>query len=219
MLIKQLDILTPQPGETYRFYSDILGLEMVSEDDHSMNFKAGESILKFSFSSFGNPYYHFAFNIPNNQIQQAVEWISKRTDIIPVEGQSIADFRNWNAEALYFMDPTGNILEFIARKDLNNHSGSPFSPYSILNISEAAVVTHDVRTLVSKMEKAYDILPFSKQPVKDDFAALGDDNGLLILSGNDRHWYPTHIPALPFPVQVSLMKDNELLTLDFNMHI
>ena len=37
----------------------------------------------------------------------------------------IADFIKWHAKSFYFKDPAGNILELIARFDLDDIAGEP----------------------------------------------------------------------------------------------
>jgi hypothetical protein len=65
--------------------------------------------------------YHFAFNIPENQIRSAKEWLMPRTVLLKDEqGNDYFQHSGWNSEAVYFKDPAGNILEFIARHDLSN---------------------------------------------------------------------------------------------------
>lgn len=50
------------------------------------------------------PRYHFAFNIPNNKLQRAIKWVHSRVSLIPIEDSDmVADFKNWNAQFIYFM--------------------------------------------------------------------------------------------------------------------
>ena len=39
----------------------------------------------------------------------------------------IANFVNWHAKSVYFFDPAGNIVELIARFDLDNKTSETFS--------------------------------------------------------------------------------------------
>ena len=77
----------------------------------------------------GNPFYHFAFNIPSNKFEEAFQWMQTRVDLLWLDDYKsyIADFTNWNAKSFYFTDPAGNILEFISRFDLDDIAAEPFS--------------------------------------------------------------------------------------------
>ena len=61
-----------------------------------------------------------AVNLPGFE---AFAWANKKVELIPITPTSnIADFKNWNAKAFYFYDNNQNIVEFIARFDLDNNS-------------------------------------------------------------------------------------------------
>jgi len=51
------------------------------------------------------------------------------------------------------LDSTGNVLEFIARFDLDNKSDKHFDASGILEISEIAFVTDDVKELANRLIK------------------------------------------------------------------
>ena len=50
-----------------------------------------------------------------------------------------SDFSAWNADALYFLDPAGNVVELIARHSLPNASDAPFGPDAFLEVSEVGM--------------------------------------------------------------------------------
>ncbi len=52
----------------------------------------------------------------------------------------IADFIDWHARSVYFFDPAGNIVELIARDDLNDVADGAFSSRQFRNISETGLV-------------------------------------------------------------------------------
>ena len=115
MLIKKLQLLTDNLEETGKFYGQILDLPVLHKSDCFITFLTGESELSFHLSTGERPKYHFAFNIPCNQIEQALAWMEGKATLLPIEGKGpIVDFSNWNAKAFYFLDNNENILEFIA---------------------------------------------------------------------------------------------------------
>lgn len=112
-----------------------------------------------------------------------------------MHGEAIADFPNWRAQAFYFHDPAGNILECIARFELPNATTEPFGAKQFLGLSEAGIVAANVPALAAELAARYGIPDFARGPKLPNFAALGTDEGLLILTEQGRGWLPTGRPA------------------------
>ncbi|NNE76501.1 MAG: VOC family protein, partial [Pricia sp.] len=166
----------------------------------------GTSILTIAFRPEATP-YHFAINIPANKIQEALEWTKARVAILKEGPEEIQDFRSWNAEAFYFYDVDKNIVELIARKNLNNASNEKFGPDQFLELSEIGLPTTDI-------EKEFDIL-HRLTGIKvydgtfDRFCAIGDENGLFICIDKDKKdWFPTNDKAFAsaFEIRFSVKK-------------
>ena len=198
MHIRELTIKTSNLQELYEFYAEVLSLEVEDEspNDGQLIINVGNSVLIFEESnSIRNPVYHFAFNIPSNKIEEAHEWLKDKVNLIWLSdyNSNIAEFKGWKARSLYFYDPAGNIVEFIARTDLNDHSSAPFSELQIRNISEVGIVFPSnsygdhVKDLLGKFGLSW----FGKQPPMEQFCAVGDDEGLFIVVPENRAWYPT----------------------------
>jgi catechol 2,3-dioxygenase-like lactoylglutathione lyase family enzyme len=215
MEILEVIIMSDNLKRTEDFYREKLGLIILKKGKNHISFKAGRSVLTFLKSKNLHPIYHFAFNIPCNQIHEAVTWASLKLDLLNTEdNQVIADFTNWNAQSFYFLDNNGNILEFIARRDLNNESHTSFYSSSIISISEFGLVTDNVADTAQKLRNNYGIPLFSKQPVLKNFAAVGDDNGLLILSTPGRKWHPTDIAVQGFYSKIKLHEGEKTLEIE-----
>lgn len=203
MNILELELLTDSITETESFYNDVIGLETISKSNSSVSFTAGSTKLTFRSSENLKPVYHFAFDIPNNKLQEAFAWIEKKTGILEVvPPEKIADFYNWNAKSFYFYDNNANILEFIARFSLDNTSEKPFDGSLVLSVSEIGFVSKNVSKLSDEMSNKYDLSIFPKQPKLDKFIVLGTDTGLFILVEENRDWYPTHQKAKSFWTKV-----------------
>lgn len=203
MNILELELLTDSITETESFYNDVIGLETISKTNSSVSFTAGSTKLTFRSSENLKPVYHFAFDIPNNKLQEAFAWIEKKTGILEVvPPEKIADFYNWNAKSFYFYDNNANILEFIARFSLDNTSEKLFDGSLVLSVSEIGFVTKNVSKLSDEMSNKYDLSIFPKQPKLDKFIVLGTDTGLFILVEENRDWYPTHQKAKSFWTKV-----------------
>lgn len=196
MKILELELPTNNLEQTERFYRDVLKLKAVDFKSNSVSFSLGHSVLRFIEDKDKNINYHFALNIPKNKTDEALIWISAKLDPIKnSEGNYRTDFNDWNAESVYFFDNNKNILEFIARHDLDNASDQPFNENSILSISEVGVVTDEPLVLAEKFVNEEGLFYFEKGPKREDFVVLGDDNGLIVISRLKRNWYPTDQPA------------------------
>lgn len=192
MDIIEIEIQTDDLVETETFYSDILGLQLASKGQNSISFLAGHSTLTFIKSNKLNPKYHFAFNIPHNKLDEAIIWATTKLNLIENEDNGIvADFDSWNAKAVYFYDNNKNILEFIARFDLQNSIDKPFDFSSIQSISEIGIVSDAPKRLADKLSSEYNLEFFTKGTQSEKFASLGNDNGLFIIVESGRKWFPT----------------------------
>ena len=211
MKIIELTLLTNDLSETKRFYGQTMGFKIVHETETDISFGVGTSKLIFQqVLETLKPKYHFAFNIPSNQLEEAIHWTLERTGLIETEGSPIADFDHWNAKAIYFYDYQLNVLEFIVRYDLNNPSNEVFSVDSILNINEIGIVTDHPLQLAHEIIEKTGTNYFSKGPRRADFVAIGEETGLLVISDPNRNWYPTQDSADKWKVSTKLkIADNE----------
>ncbi len=194
MKISELTLFTTKLEAQKQFYAQVLELPLLFSDEEKFTVKIGVSLLTFVKTITSNP-AHFAVNISSNKIQEALSWIQNRIQILLCEGENIADFSNWNAEALYFYDQDQNIVEFIARKDLEIINTYPFSSSDFLNISEIGIVSNNNKTIYDELQAIHPI------PIYDGnlerFCALGNTEGLFILVNNTKKiWFPTQEEAL-----------------------
>ncbi|MGE0589604.1 MAG: VOC family protein [Cyclobacteriaceae bacterium] len=193
-LIKSIDLLTTTPLDTMRsFYEGVIGFQVLSKSAHRITFQTGLSTLSFEKVSGGSdyrPFYHFAFNIPENKIDQAFEWQKERTPIIhpSPEGSrdTITHFPHWNAHSIFFLDPAGNLVEYIARHDLKNSTTNDFSVDHILYASEIGFVTEDVNKTGIDLMKSLQISEY--RPGSSAFWPIGDEMGLLLMMSKGRKW-------------------------------
>lgn len=209
-MIALIELVSPDLKQTIGFYADLLGLEMLDAGPDKAAFQLGETRLEFMEDPTIEPVYHMAFDIPKNKLQEALDWFADRLEVLPLpDGGRIMNFANWNAESFYFFDTTGNLLECIVRHDQQEEANAPFGPEQLLRVSELGIVTEHVPTLVDKLQTEHGLLPFVKQPVLENFAAIGDETGLLILSQEGRNWFPTQLPAKSFywKLQLSVRKE------------
>jgi len=214
--ISQIQIKTNDIKRTRTFYQSVLDLFIFKNDQNSLIIRVGDSVLKFVEDSQFNSIYHIAFNIPKNQLEEAIKWCKNKVDLISIEDKNvITHFENWNAHAVYFYDNNGNLLEFIARHDLDNEQGGKFTGASILNISEIGIVTENPLELGNKLIAEHQLYFFSKNDNSEVFSAIGDDEGLLILVRPNRNWYPTQTLSESNPTEVTLENKESIIQLKF----
>jgi catechol-2,3-dioxygenase len=202
MKIQEIKLLAARLDPLEQFYHGLFGLDMTERSYASVSFRAGSSTLTFEQTeSAAEPFYHFAFNITESKMDQAVEWLkANRVEITVVDDYS----ESWNSHSVYFYDPAGNIVEFIARHNLKNNSGEGFSRADILNISEIGITAEDVPELAAYLQNEYDFPAFRTGSAT--FKAMGDEQGLLILAASDRIWFGSDKKAIKFPLHI--MMDN-----------
>jgi catechol-2,3-dioxygenase len=217
MKILEIEIQTDNIKETETFYSEILGLQLINKNQNSISFKAGQSKLTFIKSDNINPKYHFAFNIPNNKLEEAILWAKSRLRLIENdENGIIANFESWNANAIYFYDNNNNIVEFIARFDLENSTEKLFDISVIESISEIGIVTDKPLDLAETLIESYNLVYFNKSTKSEKFAALGNDNGLFIIVETNRKWYPTEQKAKKYFSRIKIEVDSLVKEIKLN---
>ncbi len=195
MKIKQIELESPLMYELETFYTQLLGFSILDrQEDAFFACQAGASILKFRKKEGSQAKYHFAFNIAHNQLESAKDWLkSKDIQLCDFEGEEVIDFPNWNAHALYFLDPAGNVLEFIARHDLSNASEEDFSIHQIIEISEIGLPVPSIKDFYERLSVSLKIPIYSQISNLKSFCAAGDAQGLFILVPLERAWFPTDI--------------------------
>ena len=83
--ILDLRLRTATPlAELKKFYGERIGFAVTAESATEIAFAAGQTRLTFAASdpAEGRPFYHFAFNIPENKIRLARAWQLERSTLI-----------------------------------------------------------------------------------------------------------------------------------------
>lgn len=224
MDILRLELPTKDLVAQRDFYSQVLEL-LVDLSAEKLEVKAGKTRLVFTQAEPDfEAAYHFAFNIPENQFRVAKAWVSDRILLLRNEsGKDEYDFTDWNAHAFYFKDAAGNILEFIARHDLQNAVNGAFDSGQILNVSEIGIPSEDVLAIAKEICERLQVSVFRGEP-DATFTPVGDDHGLFIIPVVGRLWLPTHTPGVPaklLPVRVKVAINGtvwEVQGVPYNIH-
>ncbi len=195
--ILSLELLTGAPLSAMKaFYGKTLDLRLLNERADRFTVEAGKTQITFVSSadsaSGRAPFYHFAFNIPENKILKALEWQKARTPMLPIPERNraegfppeVVDYRHWNAHSVFFLDPAGNVVEYIARHDLKNGDTHPFTWGDILYVSEIALIVDDVAAAADAIKDFATVAPY--RGGDGDFTAMGDEFGLLLVMKRGR---------------------------------
>ncbi len=181
----EITLYTSKLKEQCEFYSKILKFPIINHNNTEFSMQIGESILRFKEVKDGTePTYHYAINIPSNKYKLAQEWLSKKT---PLLGDDIFYFDFWDAHAMYFRDPAGNIGELIARHTLDNDRSGKFSVSDLLCVSEIGTPVENPSDLAAELKTAYNLDAFGSSMF------IGDENGLFVVVPVDRMWFPDYV--------------------------
>jgi len=210
--ILHLDLVTGSSlDELKKFYITTLGLSLIDEQTDNFTFKAGETTIRFTKTNDATPFYHFAFNIPENKILKAREWQLKRTALSATPTQlvdekcprDIRHFQHWNAHSVFFWDPSGNLVEYIARHDLRNRAEGEFTSKDILCASEIAFIVNDADNIADEIKSSFNLNQYKGGDT--NFRAIGDENGLLLIIKKGRVWEShTDISKTPDTIKTSV---------------
>jgi catechol 2,3-dioxygenase-like lactoylglutathione lyase family enzyme len=204
MLIERVTLLSENLEHQDLFYRDVLGLT-VERAEFKVLVHAGETLLEFQQATHNwQGAYHFAFDIPENHVRKAYDRLQYQVEFFPGEHGDIIHHASWDAHSLYFRDPAGNVVELIGRHTQGNASDGTFGPESILHMSEIGLPSEDVQRTVRKLQADLELDVYDSEIPA--FSAVGDPQGLIIVTSLDRIWYPnTRVPSSYNPVEICLV--------------
>jgi catechol 2,3-dioxygenase-like lactoylglutathione lyase family enzyme len=176
------------------FYRDVLGLPLDGDA-----IVVGETRLSFEPDD-GGAFYHFAFLVPGDRFDATLAWAQERVELLG----EIFEAEAWDARAVYFHDPAGNIVELIAHRGLEeNGRTGPFEAEELVGFSELGLVGDQPRRLQLLESRG---LPLWDGTIDepDRLAFVGERGRTLILAPVGRGWMPTGRPAEAHPVEFQL---------------
>lgn len=203
MIFERVALLTGKLQEMRIFYNKTLGFDLIGEGGDYFTIQAGNTALTFTSASDGQePFYHFAFNVPENRFAEAKSWAVSKAPLIQENGDDEVYFASWNAHSVYFEDPSGNIVELIARHNLPCRAEHSFTVQDIIGVSEIGIVATEVIFMVNQLNDSG--LP-NWRDIDKDFTLVGDEYGLMIVVKKDREWFfSNHKKAHFYPVEVTV---------------
>lgn len=215
MQIKELILFSNQIEAQKEFYKNTLGFSATESGTDKFSIRAGETKLSFQHTD-EETHYHYCFLIPCNQLENAINWLKPRLNIIEDDaGTVIHRFESWNANAVYFYDGNSNIVEFITRHDLKNETDSPFNLENILCVNEIGMPTTNISKANRQLETE-----LGTQFWKGDlerFGTNGDQNGLFLLPNyrNKPGWYPLNQPIHSSPFEALIVNNGKQFLVNY----
>lgn len=174
-------------------------------------FPAGETTMEFD-PARGAPFYHFAFLLPGDRFDAALEWAAERTDLLPDPdtGEVVFDLTDWEAWGCYFEDPAGNIVELAAHRGIDeNGLRAPFDVSELVGLSELGLVG-DRRAMAGELAKVGLGLWQGTLEEPNRLAFVGERGRTFILAPPGRGWVPTGRPAETHPVEVAFDEESAI---------
>lgn len=198
---KTLRLQATRLEEMRKFYSRTLGFPLLDEQNNSLTVKFGGTAIEFAEQrGTAEPFYHFAFNISENKFPQAKAWLAARCPLLKSpQGADEFFFEFWNAHAVYFQDPAGNIVELIARHTLDNSRRGDFELEDVLYASEIGLASEDPASLGRELGERFGLAGGGS-------LFVGDASGFFVLPEVGRLWIPEERQrATKNPVDVTLV--------------
>ncbi len=189
MRIREVTITAGRLEDAVTFYRDVLQMP-VDEEPERVAVKIGASLLIVEQGDQFDGVHHLAFGISPQDFDLAVRWLNQRVEPIVVGDSEVIDGpEGWHSQSLYFLGPENILLEFIARQsdaEIPRSDGAIPGP---LSISEVGIGVPKVEPAVQALADRLGLPAFP--PQEEQFAPVGDHEGLLIVADHERVWFPT----------------------------
>ena len=233
--IVNVEMRTNNYANNLRFWRDVMGFPTDSVAPNSFRVDIGLNSITFinnsgaiDTSSTITPKYQFTISIPSNQIENCYNWLIDADSTNPSKIRERAKFwtdaetgsviyrRNqYNSQSIYIKDAGNNIVEILARHDLNNTAEGEFNRGMFLGITEVGVVSRDLRKAAEELKAAYGVEEVVGS--SNSYKPLGGPTGLLKLNIEGKIWTPTENQiAVGYPMTITVRKDATTETIEFS---
>lgn len=186
MVFKVVTMYTNKLRILRGFYENVLEFPITETGKDFFKMTIGDSVLIFAETE-EDTLYHYAINIPGNQFVLAKYWAKNKVTLNREAGVEDIYYSRFDADAFYFEDPAGNVIEFIARRHVDKWSD--FSVDSFINISEVSITTPLVQEVGEKLQEIGIPISGNYQIEPDSLNFLGRNASYIILVPPQRRWY------------------------------
>ncbi|CAH0296197.1 hypothetical protein SRABI80_04100 [Peribacillus frigoritolerans] len=214
LIINKVTLYGHAWNEMRNFYVDVLGFELLSQTEDAFEIKAGESVLEIKkYHHKEKPFYHFAMNIPTNLFISAKAWAKSKVELTREEDDDEVYFSFLDARSFYFLDPSGNIVEFISRYSVSPESAADsFSAHNVLCISEINITTDEVRALGNRLI-SNGVPVRNGEAIREDglnFMGEHEAGSFLLLVPRKRRWIFSDKESETFPLSLVINQHLEI---------
>ena len=200
-MFRAVKLYTDKLKQLKGFYGNVLGLTILESGDEFFKLSIGTSTLTFQQSSH-NTVYHFAINIPGNQFTLAKHWAKERVTLNREDAVDEIYYSRFNADAFYFEDPAGNIIELIARRHVDKWSD--FSIDSLINLSEVSITTPFVQEVGERLQAIGVHVSGHVDIDPKELNFLGGKDTFILLVPPNRRWYFSKKISITSPIEIEL---------------
>jgi len=219
VVIKEL-IINGNQDEFFQirsFWENTIGCDVVNQTFNSFTIKIGNSLLTFkpNTTTIARPQYHFAILIPSNQIENCLAWLKnggKKKNGEEIQlwrgGETNAEIIQsplYNSSSVYFADYGGNIIELVARRNIDNVEVGEFSSEMFKEINSVSMVTKEVRAAQDLISENLGYKPVDR--TTSGYKVMGNANGLINLVVQNRILPPTTTEQA-YPYEMELVVQN-----------
>lgn len=207
-MFKTVTLYTNQLKQLQGFYGNVLEIPIEESTDEYFQLSIGTSTLIFRLSELQTS-YHFAINIPGNQFTLAKHWAKERVLLNREDSVDETYYARFEADAIYFEDPAGNVIELIARRNVDKWSD--FSIESLLNLSEVSITTPFVEEAGEKLKEIGIPIYGHVQIEPEELNFLGKKDTFILLVPPNRRWYFSRRMSETSPLEIVLEDGKEIL--------
>ncbi len=186
------------------FYEQTLGFAVERRDERVVIPVGGDALELVATADGTDPFHHFALLVPGDRFDAARAWLGERAETLTRDdGETVFPFDFWDARAVYFHDPAGNIVELIAHAGTAERGATgDFSAAELAGVSEIGIVVGDPGAAVATLERDLGLEFWSGDAAQ--LAFVGAKAHTLILAPAGRGWLPTGRAAEPHAATVTL---------------
>ena len=221
MNIQQVTMYASNFEATKQFYLTHLAFPHTSSDENSFTIQVGQTTVTFHKAlEDKTPFYHFAFNVPSNQFEEAKAWVKSKVTLSTEEGEDEVYFEFIDAKSIYFEDPAGNIVEFICRLSDATKSDKPFSATSLQKMSEMSLAVRNKLEVVTLLHDVGIFKRNDEEITPTGLTFMGDraDATYLLLVNEGRTWYFSTKEAVSYPLSITLT-NGAIISIDDNRQL
>lgn len=207
-MFKAVTLYTDKLKQLKGFYGNVLEFPISESSSTHFTMSIGTSTLTFQESE-QSTLYHFAINIPGNQFTLAKHWALKRVVLNREDAVDEVYYPRFDADAFYLEDPAGNVIELIARRNVDKWSD--FTVKSLLNLSEISITTPFVEEVGEQLQSIGIPISGHVDIEPNELNFLGSKDTYILLVPPHRRWYFSKRISKTSPLEIELVEGARLI--------